>query len=159
MSSNVILEVKNSVAHVTLNRPEAANGINKEMAEELDSAARTCEHDNAVRAILISGAGRFFCAGGDLKSFAGKSETDLPRYLEEVTSHLHRAISRFARMRSPVVAAVHGSAAGAGLGQVVDMATDGEPTGQAQADSPAIRAHLAGLGSSGLRGVRRFAGS
>ena len=118
MSSNVILEVKNSVAHITLNRPEAANGINKEMAEELDGAARACEHDNGVRAILISGAGRFFCAGGDLKSFAGKSETDLPRYLEEVTSHLHRAVSRFARMRSPVVAAVHGSAAGAGFSLV-----------------------------------------
>jgi 2-(1,2-epoxy-1,2-dihydrophenyl)acetyl-CoA isomerase len=115
MSSTVILEVKNGVALITLNRPEAANGINKEMAEELDQAARKCEHDDAVRAILISGAGRFFCAGGDLKSFAGKSETDLPRYLEDLTAHLHRAVSRFARMRSPVVAAVHGSAAGAGF--------------------------------------------
>jgi len=60
----------------------------------------------------------FFCAGGDLKSFAGKSETDLPRYLEEVTSHLHRAVSMLARTRSPVVAAVHGSAAGAGFSLV-----------------------------------------
>jgi 2-(1,2-epoxy-1,2-dihydrophenyl)acetyl-CoA isomerase len=115
MSSNVILEVKNSVAHITLNRPEAANGINKELAEELDAAARACEHNDAVRAILITGNGKFFCAGGDLKSFAAKGETDLPRYLEEVTSHLHRAVSRFARMRSPVVAAVQGSAAGAGF--------------------------------------------
>jgi 2-(1,2-epoxy-1,2-dihydrophenyl)acetyl-CoA isomerase len=115
MYSNLILEVKNSVAHLTLNRPEAANGINLELAQDLDHAARKCDDDPAVRAILISGAGKFFCAGGDLKSFAAKSETDLPRYLEEVTSHLHRAVSLFARMRSPVVAAVHGSAAGAGF--------------------------------------------
>jgi hypothetical protein len=52
-----------------------------------------------------------------------------------------------------------GSAAGTGLGQVVDMATDGEPTVQAQADIPAFRAHLASLGSSGVQGVRRLAES
>ncbi len=118
MYSNLILEVKSGVAHLTLNRPEAANGINKELAEDLDHAARKCDDDPTVRAILISGAGKFFCAGGDLKSFAAKSETDLPRYLEEVTSHLHRAVSMFARTRSPVVAAVHGSAAGAGFSLV-----------------------------------------
>ena len=115
MGSNLIVEVTNGVAHMTLNRPESANGINLELAEELDNAARHCDSDESVRAVLISGAGKFFCAGGDLKSFAARSETELPRYLEEVTSHLHRAISRFARMRSPVTAAIHGSAAGAGF--------------------------------------------
>jgi len=95
--------------------PRGANGINKELAEDLDHAASKCETDPAVRAVLISGAGKMFCAGGDLKAFASKSEADLPRYLEDVTAHLHRAVSRFARMRSPVVAAVHGSAAGAGF--------------------------------------------
>ncbi|HVN28833.1 MAG TPA: enoyl-CoA hydratase-related protein [Candidatus Binataceae bacterium] len=115
MFSNLILEVKNGVAHLTLNRPEAANGINKEMAEDLDNAARRCDDDPAVRAVLISGTGRFFCAGGDLKAFAARAGTDLPSYLEEVTAHLHHAVSLFARMRSPVIAAVHGSAAGAGF--------------------------------------------
>jgi 2-(1,2-epoxy-1,2-dihydrophenyl)acetyl-CoA isomerase len=113
--SNLILEVKNAVAHITLNRPNDANGINLELADELDDAARKCDTNPTVRAVLISGAGKFFCAGGDLKTFASKSETDLPRYLEEVASHLHRAVSRLARMRSPVTAAVHGSAAGAGF--------------------------------------------
>ena len=65
MYSNIILEVRNGVAHLTLNRPEAANGINKEMADELDQAARKCDDDPVVRAILISGAGKMFCAGGD----------------------------------------------------------------------------------------------
>ena len=114
MYANLILEIKSGVAHIALNRPESANGINKEMAEDLDHAARKCDDDPAVRAVLISGAGKFFCAGGDLKSFAAQA-ANLPRYLEEVTAHLHHAISLFARMRSPVVAAVHGSAAGAGF--------------------------------------------
>jgi len=115
MYSNLTLEVKNGVAHLTLNRPESANGINKELAEDMDRAARKCDDDPAVRAILISGAGKMFCAGGDLKAFGARVGKDLPSYLEEVTAHLHHAVSLFARMRSPVIAAVHGSAAGAGF--------------------------------------------
>jgi len=115
MYSNLILAVTNGVAHLTLNRPEAANGINKEMAEDLDRAARQCDDDPAVRAVLLSGNGRFFCAGGDLKAFASRAENELPSYLEEVTANLHHAVSLFARMRSPVIAAIHGSAAGAGF--------------------------------------------
>jgi len=121
MYSNLILEVKNAVAHITLNRPDAANGINLELAQELDEVARQCDKDPAVRAVLISGAGKLFCAGGDLKSFAAKNETQLPRYLEDVTTHLHRSIARLARMKSPVIAAVHGSAAGAGFSMVCAM--------------------------------------
>jgi 2-(1,2-epoxy-1,2-dihydrophenyl)acetyl-CoA isomerase len=121
MYSNLLLEMKNGVAHLTLNRSDAANGINLELAQELNEAAQKCDLDPTVRAILISGAGKLFCAGGDLKSFAAKSETDLPRYLEEVTTHLHRAISRFSRVKSPVIAAVHGSAAGAGFSMVCAM--------------------------------------
>lgn len=115
MYSDLIFEVKNGVAHLTLNRPDAANGFNLELAREFDDASRKCDDDPAVRAVLVSGAGKLFCAGGDLKSFASKSESDLPRYLEDVTTHLHKAISRFARMKAPVIAAVHGSAAGAGF--------------------------------------------
>jgi 2-(1,2-epoxy-1,2-dihydrophenyl)acetyl-CoA isomerase len=128
MYSNLILEIKSGVAHLTLNRPDAANGINLELARELDEAGQKCDLDPSVRAILISGAGKLFCAGGDLKSFAAKSESDLPRYLEEVTTHLHRAISRFSRSKSPVIAAVHGSAAGAGFSMVcaVDLAIAAE---------------------------------
>ena len=115
MYSTLIYEVKNGVAHIMLNRPDAANGINLELAQDLDQAAIKCDEDPAVRAVLIWGAGKLFCAGGDLKSFAPKSESELPRYLEDVTTNLHRAISRFARMSAPVMAAVHGSAAGAGF--------------------------------------------
>jgi 2-(1,2-epoxy-1,2-dihydrophenyl)acetyl-CoA isomerase len=67
-----------------------------------------------VRAVLIDSEGRLFCAGGDLAEFARAGDA-LPKLLKEATVYLHAAISRLARMRAPVVAAVHGHAAGAGF--------------------------------------------
>ncbi len=113
--STLLFEVREHVAHITLNRPEAANGINLEMASEIRHAARRCATDPEIRAVLLSGAGKMFCAGGDLKAFAAQPEGELPGFLEQVTLHLHQAISHFARMNAPVVAAVHGSAAGGGF--------------------------------------------
>ena len=107
-------EVRDGVAHVTLDRPEAANSLNLEMAQELLRAMLHCDEDPAIGAVLIAGAGRMFCVGGDLKSFA-QQEEQLPFYLKEVTTYLHAAVSRMARMDLPVVAAVHGVAAGAGF--------------------------------------------
>lgn len=108
------LEIGGGVAHVTLGRPEVGNAINLEMARDLMGAALRCDEDPAVRAVVLSGSGRIFCAGGDLKSFAQHGE-DLPYHVKEVTTYLHAAVSRFARMDAPLIAAVHGAAAGAGL--------------------------------------------
>jgi len=108
------LAVRDGVAHLTLNRPQAANSITVELARDLMYATLRCDEDAAVRAVLLSGAGAMFCGGGDLKTFAGKG-ADLPHYLKEVTTYLHAAVSRLTRMDAPVIAAVHGSAAGAGL--------------------------------------------
>jgi 2-(1,2-epoxy-1,2-dihydrophenyl)acetyl-CoA isomerase len=113
--SKLLFEVRDHVAHITLNRPEAANGINLELATEIRHAARRCAQDPEVRAVVLSGAGKMFCAGGDLKAFASQAEGELPDYIEQVTLHLHQAVALFARMNAPVVAAVHGSAAGGGL--------------------------------------------
>ena len=113
--STLLLEIKDDVARLTLNRPDAANGINLDLARDLDEASLKCDDNPDVRVILLKAAGKMFCAGGDLKSFASKPESELPRYLEDVTSHLHRAIGRLSRTRAPVIAAVNGSAAGAGF--------------------------------------------
>jgi 2-(1,2-epoxy-1,2-dihydrophenyl)acetyl-CoA isomerase len=107
-------DVNEGVAHITLNRPEAANALNRELAQELMHAVLRCDEEPAVRAVLISGKGPTFCVGGDLKSFAEQGE-HLPHHLKEVTTYLHAAVSRIARMEPPVVVAVHGAAAGAGL--------------------------------------------
>src|SRR5258708_17880274 len=113
--STLLFEVREHLAHMTLNRPDAANGINLEMASEIRHAARRCATDPEIRAVLLSGAGKMFCAGGDLKAFAAQPEGELPGFLEQVTLHLHQAISHFARMNAPVVAALHSIAAARGF--------------------------------------------
>jgi 2-(1,2-epoxy-1,2-dihydrophenyl)acetyl-CoA isomerase len=112
--STILLEISDGVAEITLNRPEAANALSAEMARELYDAVLRCDADAAVRAVLITGNGRFFCAGGDLKSFAAQGD-DLPRHLKQVTGDFHAAVSRLNRMDAPVVIAVNGVAAGAGF--------------------------------------------
>src|SRR2546425_308232 len=103
------LELAEGVATLTLNRPDAVNTINLALARELhDGAARVCD-DRAVRAIVLRGAGRMFCAGGDLKSFAAQG-AELPAHLREVTASLHGAISLLATADAPTLAVVQGSA-------------------------------------------------
>jgi 2-(1,2-epoxy-1,2-dihydrophenyl)acetyl-CoA isomerase len=109
----VLFEVTNGIARITLNRPHRANGVDLELAKALMSLALQCERDPSVRVVLLRGAGETFSAGGDLKDFVARG-ADLPAYLRDVTFHLHAAISRFAQMNAPVIAAVHGSAAGGG---------------------------------------------
>jgi len=110
----LLYETRDGVAYITLNREAAANAINLQMGRDLMLAALRCDEDAGVRAVLIRAKGKIFCAGGDLGSFSSAGE-GMPRLLKELTTYLHAAISRFARMRAPVVAAVHGSAAGAGF--------------------------------------------
>ncbi len=110
----LLFEARDHIAHITLNRPDAANAINLDLARDLMHAALQCSEDPSIRAVVITGAGRMFCAGGDLKSFAAHSEK-LSYHLKEVTTYLHAAMSRFMRMDPPVIAAVNGTAAGAGM--------------------------------------------
>jgi 2-(1,2-epoxy-1,2-dihydrophenyl)acetyl-CoA isomerase len=110
-------EVRDGVAHLTLDRPEAANAIDLGLARELVEASKTCDSDPRIRAVLLSGAGRMFSAGGDLKSFA-KAGDRISDFVREVADTLHAALSRFARMDAPLVGAVNGPAAGAGMSLV-----------------------------------------
>lgn len=112
--STLLYEVKDHVARITLNRPDAANALDAEMGRELMKVAIRASEDRSVRAVILTGAGRMFCGGGDLKHFATQ-EDRLPGHLKELAGHLHLAISRFVRMDAPVIAAVNGSAGGAGL--------------------------------------------
>jgi 2-(1,2-epoxy-1,2-dihydrophenyl)acetyl-CoA isomerase len=112
--SSLIYEVRENVAKITLNRPQSANALDAAMAHELVDASIRASEDPAVRAVILTGAGRLFSGGGDLKSFAAQGER-LPAHLKDVAGHLHMAISRFVRMDAPVIAAVNGAAGGAGL--------------------------------------------
>jgi 2-(1,2-epoxy-1,2-dihydrophenyl)acetyl-CoA isomerase len=112
--TTLLFNVKDHVAHITLNRPEALNAINLEWSRDLMYAILQCDEDPTVRAVVISGAGNHFCAGGDLKAFISQGK-DLPFHIKEVTTFLHAAISRMTRMNAPVIAAVNGYAVGAGM--------------------------------------------
>jgi len=112
--ATLLFDVRDNVAHITLNRPQAANSINEEMGRDLLDAVLRCDEDPEIRAVILSGAGKIFCGGGDLKDFHGRGK-NLPYYLKEVTTYLHAAMSRMMRMDPPVIGAVHGAAAGAGM--------------------------------------------
>ena len=107
-------EIQDSVAHIVLNRPKAANAINLQMAKDLMEAALHCDEDPSVRAILIGAHGKMFCAGGDIGAFATAGDK-MPGLLKEMTTYLHAANSLLARCRAPVIASVGGTAAGAGF--------------------------------------------
>ena len=111
----VLLEVDDDgVAHLTLNRPDAANAIDLALAEALADAAAELTQTDGVRAVLLTGAGARFCGGGDVRSFAAAGDA-LDAALAAILAPLHAAVVNLARLDAPVVAAVQGSAAGAGL--------------------------------------------
>jgi 2-(1,2-epoxy-1,2-dihydrophenyl)acetyl-CoA isomerase len=111
-------DMLDQVARITLNRPEAANALDAAMGRELMHAAIRASEDRAVRAVLLTGAGRMFSAGGDLKGFAAQGEA-LPAHLKELAGTLHMAISRFVRMDAPFVVAVNGAVGGGGMSFVL----------------------------------------
>jgi 2-(1,2-epoxy-1,2-dihydrophenyl)acetyl-CoA isomerase len=113
-NETVLMEVRDGVAHLTLNRPKAGNALDLDMAKALLASAERCNRDPAVRAVLITGSGSMFCAGGDVRGFASQGD-QLPAFLTELTAALHAGVSLLSRMDPPVVAAVNGAAAGAGM--------------------------------------------
>jgi 2-(1,2-epoxy-1,2-dihydrophenyl)acetyl-CoA isomerase len=111
---NVTLERKDQVATITLNRPDAYNALDLGLGRDLFHACLEVDDDPDVRCVVVTGAGKAFCSGGDVKHFVD----NLPRigaFVKELTTYLHGTISRFARSDKPVIMAVNGVAAGGGL--------------------------------------------
>lgn len=102
------------LARLTLNRPDIANTLDPAMSQALFQAAIECDEDETIRAVLLTGNGKLFCGGGDINGFAKAGEA-VSRLAKELTTILHGAVSRLARMGKPLVVAVNGPAAGAGL--------------------------------------------
>jgi len=112
--STIDVEVRDGIARITLNRPDAANGLNIPMGKDLMHAAIECDENPDIRAVILTGRGKIFSAGGDLKGFAEYGR-NLNRALKEMTVYCHAAASRFARMNAPLITAVNGAAAGMGM--------------------------------------------
>jgi 2-(1,2-epoxy-1,2-dihydrophenyl)acetyl-CoA isomerase len=101
-----------------LNRPDIGNAIHLAMAQALLAAAIEIEENDAIRCVLLTGSGRFFCVGGDVRGFADAGDA-LPASLSESTKYFHDAMSRLARMSKPLVTAINGPTAGAGVGLAI----------------------------------------
>ncbi|MEW2390187.1 enoyl-CoA hydratase-related protein [Streptomyces venezuelae] len=120
MADSVLYEVHDGLATITINRPEAMNAMNTEAKVALREAALAAAADEAVRAVLLTAAGRAFCVGQDLKEHIGNLAADREagtgQTMSTVREHYNPIVRALTGMPKPVVAGVNGVAAGAGLG-------------------------------------------
>jgi 2-(1,2-epoxy-1,2-dihydrophenyl)acetyl-CoA isomerase len=111
---HVTIERAANVATLTLNRPDAYNALNLALGRELFAASLELDEDPEVRCIVVTGSGRAFCAGGDVKDFVD-SLGRIGAHIKELTTYLHSVISRLCRSDKPVIMSVNGIAAGGGF--------------------------------------------
>ena len=107
----ILFEKIDAVGKITLNRPEKYNSIVREMALSLHNTLENCESDDSIRCILITGAGKAFCAGQDLKEAIDPQGPEIEQIVRE---HYNPIIKRIREIEKPVIAGVNGVAAGAG---------------------------------------------
>ena len=115
---HVLYDVRDGVATITLNRPDAYNALDLALARDLFHATLEADEDRSVRCVLITGAGKAFCGGGDVKAFADSPDR-IGILLKELTTYVHGTVSRLVRSPKPVVMGVNGVAAGGGMSLAV----------------------------------------
>jgi len=109
---SIISKNENNILTLTLNRPEVFNSFNREMALELQAELNKAENNSEVRAIVITGSGKAFCAGQDLKEVTTPELN--PGFKKILEEHYNPIITKIRSIEKPVIAAVNGVAAGAG---------------------------------------------
>ncbi|MFD2562799.1 enoyl-CoA hydratase-related protein [Aquimarina rubra] len=110
--NSIELKIENGIAKVTLNRPETFNSFNREMALRLQDTLDVCETNDEVRAIILTGNGKAFCAGQDLKEVTSPELN--PGFRKILEEHYNPIVKRIRSIEKPIIAAVNGVAAGAG---------------------------------------------
>src|SRR3546814_7158549 len=106
--------INSAAATLTFNRPQAGNAIDLPLARARLQAAIRCDTDPAIRCVVLTGAGKLFCGGGDVQAFSAAGD-QVSSYLSELAGTLHIAVTRLMRMAKPLLVLVNGPAAGAGL--------------------------------------------
>ncbi len=109
----ILYETKGAIATITLNRPERLNAVNAQLVEDVCQAIEEVRIDDGLRALVVKGAGRAFCAGDDL--LRGEEHTGPRDFQTTLRRRYPRIVLELLTLRKPVVAAVHGYAVGAGL--------------------------------------------
>src|ERR1700760_1702804 len=117
-TGELLCEIRDRVAVITLNRPEARNSLSDELTPALRRMIKRCGNDPEVGALLVTGAGTAFCSGGDVKGMGGKSTSQAATYSEKLARLIERQRTLtgvLVAVRKPTIAALPGPAAGAGL--------------------------------------------
>jgi len=110
--SEILFKNENGIATITLNRPDAYNSVNGALARQWIEALDTCKEDDSIRVVVITGNGKAFCAGQDLKEV---TTPDLnPGFQNLLDEYYGPIITRITELEKPIIAAVNGVAAGAG---------------------------------------------
>lgn len=112
MIKSILLKIENNIGYITLNRPEVFNSFNREMALKLQEILGECESNSQIRAIVLTGTGKAFCAGQDLKEVTSPELN--PGFKKILDEHYNPIISLIRNIKKPIIAAVNGVAAGAG---------------------------------------------
>jgi len=106
--------ITNGIATITLNRPEKLNAFTGTMREDLLAALQSCERDDAVRVAVVTGAGRAFCAGGDVEYMASLQASNDTASFRKLLDTGRDVVLQIVSMETPVLASINGVAAGAG---------------------------------------------
>ena len=138
---SLLVETRGAVRILTLNRPDKRNALNTELSRMLLEALRTADDDEAIRCVVLTGAGQAFCAGADLTEFKDLKDPKAAATRAELTMQLHLI---FSKMVTPVVTAINGPAMGGGAGLAIagDLAlmADGAKIGYPEAKHGIIAA-------------------
>lgn len=111
-NESIVLKIENQIAYITLNRPEVFNSFNREMALNLQQVLDNCESNPNTRAIVLTGSGKAFCAGQDLKEVTSPELN--PGFKKILEEHYNPIITRIRNIEKPIIGAINGVAAGAG---------------------------------------------
>lgn len=111
----VLVKREGSIATVVMNRPESFNAFDFSLGDDLVGAFEVCMKDNDIRVVVLTGAGKAFNSGGDLKAAGEFIATDPSEPFRQLTKRLNRLITDIRRCSKPVIAAINGSVGGAGI--------------------------------------------
>ena len=112
MKKAVLFEVNKGVATITLNRPDRYNAVNQDLVDGISDSLKKCEQDDLIRAVVITGAGRGFCAGADLSVFAENATAE--ERSQYIIDQYQPLMNQFFSLKKPIIGAINGTAAGVG---------------------------------------------